>query len=369
MRIRRYVAGTMQQAVAMVKADFGDDAVILHTKRFRRGGLFGLFGVPKVEVIAAVEPGRPLQHRHQATRQEAQLEQARQTTAATLETLQEEVRSLRQLIGDHTRGEDLLPKGVRPVFARLRAQEFPESDCYRLIEEVIEDADPVELDDPSVMWERMTAHLAASIKTVPPWEFGGEPIVAPLVGPTGVGKTTTIAKLAANFSILAEAKVGLVTVDTYRIAAVQQLRTYANIIGIDLQVAYSPDELREAVDKLADKDLILIDTAGRSQMNAMHMGELRSFLEVLPSPEVHLVVGATTRTEDMWEIAGRFGETGFDRLIVTKLDETSFYGSLYRLPQLTGKPLSYLTTGQDVPDDIDAADGEHVARLIMGDGP
>lgn len=369
MRIKRYVAGTMQQAVAMVKADFGDEAVILHTKRFRRGGFFGLFGVPKVEVIAAVEPGHGTKRRPRATQQETQLEQARETTTAALETLQEEVRSLRQLIGEHTRGEDLLPKGVRAVFNRLRAQEIPETDCYHLVEQLMNDADPVELDDPAVMWERMIGHLAAAIDTVAPWEFDAKPIIAPLVGPTGVGKTTTIAKLAANFSILANVKVGLVTVDTYRIAAVQQLRTYANIIGIDLHVAYSPDDLREAVDRLSDKDLILIDTAGRSQMNAMHMGELRSFLEVLPSPEVHLVVGATTRTEDMLDIAGRFGETGFDRLIVTKIDETTFYGSLYRLPRLTGKPLSYLTTGQNVPDDIDVADGEYVAKLIMGDGP
>lgn len=369
MRIKRYVAGTMQQAVSMVKADFGDDAVILHTKRFRRGGLFGLFGVPRVEVIAAVEPGTVKKRSPQARRQQAQLEQAHETTEAVLRTLQDEVRSLKQLIGDQSRSGDSLPPGVRVAFERLEAQEFPEAECYALMERVMNDADRDELDDAAAVWERVVDALGSDIETVEPWEFERTPVIVPLVGPTGVGKTTTIAKLAANFSILGKAKVGLVTVDTYRIAAVQQLRTYAGIIGIDLLVAYTPDELKDAVDRLSDKELILVDTAGRSQNNAMHMGELRSFLQVLPSPEVHLVLSATTRTQDMLDVASRFSEIGFDRLIMTKLDETSVYGSLYHVPRLTGKPLAYLTTGQSVPDDIDVATGEQVARLIMGDPP
>ena len=134
-------------------------------------------------------------------------------------------------------------------------------------------------------------------------------------------------------------------------------------------MAYTPDELKDAVERLKDKDLILIDTAGRSQTHAMHMGELRSFLQVLPSPEVHLVLSATTRLADMLDVAARFGEIGFDRLIITKVDETSVFGPLYHVPRLTGKPLSYLTAGQSVPDDIDVATGEQAARLIMGDPP
>ena len=367
MRIKRYVAGTMQQAVAMVKADFGDDAVILHTKRFRRGGLFGLFGVPRVEVIAAVEPGARRTSRTKARREEEQLSQARETTAAVLQTLQEEVRALRRLIGDQQK--PALPAGLDRALHRLRAQEIPEAECYELVELVQQASEPADWEDPQRVWERFIEILGARIQTVEPWDFREKPVIAPLVGPTGVGKTTTIAKLAANFSILGGASVGLVTVDTYRIAAVQQLRTYAGIIGLDLLVAYTPDELKDAVERLRDKDLILIDTAGRSQTHAMHMGELRSFLQVLPSPEVHLVLSATTRLADMLDVAARFGEIGFDRLIITKVDETSVFGPLYHVPRLTGKPLSYLTAGQSVPDDIDVATGEQAARLIMGDPP
>lgn len=353
----------MQQAIARVKADFGDEAVILHTRRYRRG-LFGLLGKPRVEVIAAVEPERsPLAKRQR------ELERAREATMEALQSLQEEVRTLKGMLGEQPPpGSPRLPRGLAMAHGRLMEQDIPEAECQALLQSLAEGATG-QGEDPRRVWQELTARLAADIPTVPPWDFGRTPVVAPLVGPTGVGKTTTIAKLAANFAMLAKKSVGLVTVDTYRIAAVEQLRAYANIIGIELLVAYTPDELRRAVDSLADRDLILIDTAGRSQHHAMHMAELRSFLDVLQEPEVHLVLSATTRLQDMREIIERFRGIGFQRLVVTKLDETRSYGSLYMAPRWAGAPLAYLTTGQSVPDDIEVAEGEHVARLILGDAP
>lgn len=365
MRIKRYVANNMQQAVAMVKGDLGEEAVILNTKRFKRGGVFGLFGRPKVEIVAAIEPGKqPVQRRH-----EAELHRAQQTTAAALDSLQEEVRSLRRMLGEQARNSAPAPAGVQAALERLAEQEFSESDAYELLDQIGTDAEQQQLEDVGWVWERLTEHVAAGIATAPPWQFADTPLIVPLVGPTGVGKTTTIAKLAANFKMLAHKKVGLVTVDTYRVAAVEQLRTYANIIGIDLHVAYTPVELEYAVDRLADHDLILVDTAGRSQNNVMHMGELRAFLDVLRRPQVHLVVSANTRGTDLDHIATRFADCSYERLIVTKIDETSTFGSLYRLPRLTGKPLAYVTHGQSVLDAIDPADGEHAARLILGMAP
>lgn len=365
MRIKRYVADNMQSAVAMVKADFGDDAVILHTKRFKRGGLFGLFGRPKVEIVAAIEPGaRP------AVRREGDLRRARQTTAAALEALQQEVRSLKEMIG--SAGDDrseTIPGPVQAAWSRLREQEIDEAEVQRLLDDVIRSSDPDLLERSEGLWEHLTDRIGSSLMTTPPWQFEGEPVVVPVVGPTGVGKTTTVAKLAANFKMLAERRVGLVTADTYRVAAVEQLRTYADIIGIDLHVVYTPEELRAAVDRLADCDLILVDTAGRSQNNAMHMAELRSFLDVLPGAQVHLVVSAATRGTDLEDIAKRFAAVNFQRIIVTKVDETSVYGPLYELPRRTGAPLAYVTTGQSVPDDIEVADGARAARLIMGEAP
>ena len=353
----------MQQAIAQVKADFGDEAVILHTRRYR-AGLLGLLGKARVEVIAAAEGERSL-----AALRQRELERARAATLEALQSLQEEVRSLKRMLGEQPPAAARLPQGLARALARLREQDVPEDECQALLKPLAEGDTGEEAEDARWVWQQLAMRLTAAIPTVPPWDFARKPVVAPLVGPTGVGKTTTIAKLAANFAMLDKRSVGLVTVDTYRIAAVEQLRAYANIMGIDLAVAYTPDELRRAVDAMADRDLILIDTAGRSQHHAMHMAELRAFLEALEEPEVHLVVSATTRLVDMQHIVERFRATGFRRLIVTKLDETRAYGSLYMLPRWAGVPLAYLTTGQSVPDDIEVAEAEQVARLILGDAP
>lgn len=185
-----------------------------------------------------------------------------------------------------------------------------------------------------------------------------------LIGPTGVGKTTTIAKLAAHFALVEKKKVALLTVDTYRIAAVDQLKTYGQIIDIPIAVAYSENEVLQAVEQFAKFDLLLIDTAGRSQHNIAQVGELKSLLEALQC-ETHLVLSAPVKERDMLEAAERFSAARVDRLLFTKLDETTSYGTLLNVADRTGIPLSYLTNGQKVPEDIEPADGAALANLIL----
>src|SRR5690625_3853403 len=151
--------------------------------------------------------------------------------------------------------EQEVPYGLEAAWERLIAQEISEEDVRELLDDVVAIAEPIQLDDADWVWERLVTNIGGQIMTTPPWQFERRPMIVPLVGPTGVGKTTTVAKLAANFKMLADKKVGLVTADTYRVAAVQQLRTYADIIGIDLHVVYTPEELKVAVDELSDHDL------------------------------------------------------------------------------------------------------------------
>ena len=188
-----------------------------------------------------------------------------------------------------------------------------------------------------------------------------------LIGPTGVGKTTTIAKLAAHFALTEGKKVALLTVDTYRIAAVEQLKTYSQIIDIPIGVAYSQAEVLPAVAQFADYDLLLIDTAGRSQKNIMQVGELKALLEAL-NCETHLALSASIKEEDMVESIRRFSAACVDRVIFTKLDETGSYGALLNVVERSGIPISYVTSGQKVPEDIETADGRYLADLIMGSG-
>ncbi len=185
-----------------------------------------------------------------------------------------------------------------------------------------------------------------------------------LIGPTGVGKTTTIAKLAAHFALVEKKRVALLTMDTYRIAAVEQLKIYSQILDIPVGVAYSQAEVAPVIAQYADYDLLLIDTAGRSQKNIMQVGELKSLLETVGC-ETHLVLSAQTKERDMIEAAQRFAAARVDSIIFSKLDETDSYGTLLNVADRTGIPLSYLTMGQKVPEDLEPADGGKLASLLV----
>jgi len=187
-----------------------------------------------------------------------------------------------------------------------------------------------------------------------------------LVGATGVGKTTTLAKLAAQFRIKEGKKVGLITIDTYRIAAVEQLRTYARIIDTPLEVVLTPQELRLAIERLADCDIILVDTAGRSQFDAPKLDELRAFLKAADPRETHLVLSATSSRAVLQKSIELFSGLGVNRVLFTKLDEAVGIGTLLAAVHKLDVKMSYITTGQDVPNDIEVGDGRRLAEMILG---
>ncbi|MBL1218247.1 MAG: flagellar biosynthesis protein FlhF [Planctomycetes bacterium] len=195
----------------------------------------------------------------------------------------------------------------------------------------------------------------------------GRPLTIALVGPTGVGKTTTIAKLAASYHLRKHLTVGLITTDTYRIAAVDQLRTYANIIGIPLKVALTPTEIAAACHDLRQCDVILIDTAGRSPNDREKIDEIRRFIKAADPHETHLVLSGTSGESTLIKTVERFSDVSADRIIFTKLDEAVSFGVLVNVVRRVGKQLSYVTTGQDVPDNIHAGHPERLARLIVGE--
>jgi flagellar biosynthesis protein FlhF len=190
--------------------------------------------------------------------------------------------------------------------------------------------------------------------------------VVALVGPTGVGKTTTIAKLAANFRLKEKRKVGLITVDTYRIAAVEQLRTYADIIDLPMAVVSTPREMREAVTRMSDLEIVLMDTAGRSPRDEVKIQELRTMLIEAKADEVHLVLSAVGSAGGLKRTAEQFRPAGTTALVLTKLDEATSLGNVLPLLRASKLPLSYVTDGQNVPDDIEAADQRRLARMLLG---
>ena len=195
--------------------------------------------------------------------------------------------------------------------------------------------------------------------------YSNKPKVVALIGPTGVGKTTTLAKIAAKFVLEQGARVALITADTYRISAVEQLKTYSDILGLPLEIVYNPEALRNAIEKHKDKQLILIDTAGRSQYNEYQMKELSGLLSIDADIEKHLVMSSTTKNSDGMELVNNFSICEPSRVIFTKVDETSTHGIILNVLHKRKLALSYLTTGQSVPDDIEPASLERLTEILL----
>ena len=187
-----------------------------------------------------------------------------------------------------------------------------------------------------------------------------------LIGRTGVGKTTTVAKLAATFKLKQNKKVGLITADTYRIAAVEQLRTYAEIINVPLKVALSPTELPNAIASFQDQDLVLVDTAGRSQHDADRLAELKALVDVARPDQTHLVLSAAASPGVLKRACERFAMLKPDRLLFTKLDEAVGLGPLLDVIDQMNLPLGFVSTGQEVPAHIEPADALRIAERILG---
>lgn len=262
-----------------------------------------------------------------------------------------------------------------PALERARALLMEQEFDAELAERITLDAarrfegqpDPSDESVRAALLERIAAILPSDLGDafeVEPGKHGPRRIA--LIGPTGVGKTTTLAKIAAHLKLKRGLRVGIVAADTYRIAAVDQLRTYAEILGLPVEIAASPKDAARACASLCDVDVVLIDTAGRSQNDHMKLSELKAFIASADPDETHLVLSATASMRTLAREAEAFGAAGVDRIILTKLDEAASFGALVTLVERLGKKLSFLTHGQEVPDHIEIARGRRLAALVLG---
>ncbi|MBF0475618.1 MAG: flagellar biosynthesis protein FlhF [Deltaproteobacteria bacterium] len=243
--------------------------------------------------------------------------------------------------------------------------------ALKLLDRVNQKLSKTKQDDPNYCRAFLAKMLTKIIKTTGPINLGDpsgrslNPVMAAFVGPTGVGKTTTIAKLAAKFAFEQNRKVGFITIDTYRIAAVEQLKIYANIIGAPVEVVASPREMTSAITKLKRKDVILIDTAGRSHHDPSQLEELKKFFPGNFGGDIFLTMSATTKDDDLGQIIQAYKLIPVKGVVVTKLDETRCFGPILNQIISRGIPLAYMTTGQKVPEDILTATPENTAEFIL----
>ncbi|MGO9470792.1 MAG: flagellar biosynthesis protein FlhF [Isosphaeraceae bacterium] len=378
MRSKTYRAKTMKEALTRVRRDLGGDAVILASREIRRRRLFGVGPRALVEVTATdtMPPEVGVGARSDPEPVGAMIAPDTQIPAPTSAALQARfgaelgrLHAMVETLSRHGRIDHLvpdLPIPLIPTYSQLIEADVSEILARRLIEHVAECLETDQLDDVESIHATLRDAIEQCIPIAPPIQaVAGTRRVVALVGPTGVGKTTTVAKLAANFKLTRGVRVGLVTVDTYRIAAVEQLRTYAEIIDLPLAVVNSPIEMPRAIDDLGAVDLIFIDTAGRSPRDEVKIRELGEFLLQGRPDEVHLVLSAVADERSLRAAIERFAPVQIDRLILTKLDEADSLGGFLAVLASSTRPLSYVTTGQAVPDDIEPADRKRLARLIL----
>lgn len=378
MRLKTYIVDNVGDAIPMIKRDLGADALILNTKKVKKGGLFGLFQKEKLEVIAAVESkagdsaksqpanGRPVPVFAEPKTEELAPKPLREDAGSETNDLIAELKSIKQFMM-HVIEEDRLPDVLKPLSGRLEEQGVKKEVQSEILAKlmVLIDKNPAATEGEIQEAARMEMIRLISAHQKAP--ASKNPDIVCFIGPTGVGKTTTIAKIAADYMLREDKKVGLITSDTYRIAAVEQLKTYAGILNIPIQVVESFDDLVKAMAELSDCDIVLMDTAGRNYQQKQYIDDLEQLLSSKANVQINLVLSLTSKFEDMKRIIENFKTIQMDQLILTKKDETSSAGAMLNLIYRYSIPVRFIANGQNVPDDLLVATPELIADFVLGE--
>lgn len=378
MMMKKYIVKDMNEALNKIKAELGRDAVIISSRRIKKGGIFGLFSKRFIEVTAGVDTSQKYNDY--------------ENDAGSV-SMEESIKALKKAMEKHSsetllserapapvrktvekRSDERILKEMKEMKELISSISNEKSQNHSLTDKIKSKFRSMDINDKCI--EKMFIDLNGNFdddniknvikKNISICDMAESGIIV-LVGPTGVGKTTTIAKLAGKFALIEKKKVGLITVDTYRIGAVEQLRTYADIMGIPFNVVITLKEMDEAIKSMSYCDVILVDTTGRSSKNEMQISELRAFVEKTRTENISLVVSCTTKDKDVEAIVNGYRKLNYKNVIITKLDETTTYGSIINIINYAGTPASYFTVGQNVPDDIKKLSVEKVSNIILGE--
>ena len=426
MTINKFQGKTKEEAIEKAKAEFGPNAVIMNVKEVRPKGFFGIFASSTYEVTAAIEEKESFSSSmntvssrtkrdniNLAADEELAIPQPMRTPAreemvqpetmkakvktepfptinetsvsehayTTEKQFKERLDNLSELLEQKLSTtspaqEDVFHKAstseemnfVRMIYTTLLKNDVHEKYINQILDEVeryIRPGNNVDMILPNI-YQKLVLKFGQP-KTIE--LTGKKPNVVFFIGPTGVGKTTTIAKIASKYKVEYNRKVAFITADTYRIAATEQLRVYANILDAPMSIVYSVEEINDEIEKYMDYDLIFVDTAGFSHKNEQQRTDTKRLLNGLKEEyhkEVYLVLSATTKYNDLMDIVDVYRELSSYKLIFTKLDETSSYGNLLNIKLYADADVSYVTIGQNVPDDIEVFDTQKIVKQLLG---
>lgn len=426
MTINKFQGKTKEEAIEKAKQEFGENVVIMNVKEVKPKGLFGAFKSSTYEVTAAMKEKEPfvnpisamqvpkklheninltadeeikiprptrVEDEKEKSKDEKKLEERLSDLSSILDEKLEGVlekqtgqnyqnkpvaQTLQEPLNTDIIQEEPAPapktksneefKFVRILYSTLIKNEVNEKYVNQLLEEIEKFLRPGNSLDTilSNVYQKLILRFGQP-KTIS--LAGSKPKVVFFIGPTGVGKTTTIAKIASKYKVEQDKKVAFITADTYRIAATEQLRIYANILDAPMSIVYSNDELNSAVERLIDYDIIFVDTAGFSHKNDSQREDMKNLIQGLDpiyESEVYLVLSSTTKYNDLQDIVDLYKEISEYKLIFTKLDETTTYGNLLNIRLYSNADFSYVTMGQNVPDDIEVFDTQKIVKQLLG---
>lgn len=417
MTINKFQGKTKEEAIQKAKTEFGETAVIMNVKEVKPKGIFRIFKSTTYEVTAAMEEKEQnvnqtiamqnmkkihdsinfaVDEKIEIPKQESKPEKNVDTKSVRMPDFSQLIRQEQKKESDesqiekrlddlsnrleeslgHTSGGVELTKEpsaeelnfIRILYSTLLKNEVSEKYVNQILDEVEQFIRPGNSVD--MILANVYQKLILRFGQPKPIDLAGaKPKVVVFVGPTGVGKTTTIAKIASKYKVDYDKKVAFITSDTYRIAATEQLQVYANILDAPMTIVYSKDEINSAIGKYADYDMIFVDTAGFSHKNTPQRDDMKKLLDEIDEKyrkEVYLVLSATTKYKDLLEIVDVYREITDYKFIFTKLDETTTYGNLLNIKLYAGAELSYMTIGQNVPDDIAIFDTQKIVKQLLG---
>lgn len=398
MIIKKFIAKTEKEAIDNARKELGEGVVVMNVKPVKNKGLFAFLKSPMVEVTVALEEESEKYtaavsaiNNVIASSQNIAKEEIQEKKTPVIETvekrdsaIEEKLDSLQFLLeqqlqkpeeekeekeAEQPKEESETDKFMHLLHDTMLQNEVDEKYAQEIIDEI------ELINKPNIPFDYALANIYQKMilkfgkpSGIEPASNGGIKLVF-FIGPTGVGKTTTIAKIASKFRVDEKKKVALLTADTYRIAAAEQLRTYANILEVPFRVIYTVEEISKALEDFKGYDYIMIDTAGHSHQNATQKDNMRNIIhsvDDIVEKEVHLVLSATTKYRDLISIADSYKEMADYKLIFTKLDETTTLGNLLNLRLYTGASLSYVTHGQNVPDDIEDFNPQKTVKRLLG---
>lgn len=397
MTIKKFSGKTKEEAIAKAKAEFGEGAVVMNVKEVKPSGFFQFFKGVTYEVTAAIEEKDkyvginlaadekitlPPISQQTAKMSSVKLQIAEPVAASTVssEDIEKRLESISNMIEkkfqaqeDKESTEKMVQNSENFKFMKILYRTLLDNEVdEKYVNQILEEAEKIANSNNSVDVVLSNVYQKMILKFGEPNCIdteGKKPKIIFFIGPTGVGKTTTIAKIASKYKVEQDRKVAFLTADTYRIAATEQLHIYANILDAPMSIVYSAQELNQAIAKVSDNDLIFVDTAGFSHRNETQRMDTKNLIDGLDEQyerEIFLVLSATTKYKDLLEIVDSYREIAEYKLIFTKLDETSSYGNLLNIRLYSGADLSYMANGQNVPDDIEEFNAQMIVKQLLG---